>query len=121
MLLACQPMIRMSCARAAEACCLLQVKVHVEADPERLLRRIEAQEVEAPPKSSPFLAMHGYSADAISSDRRFRVMEALGSKGLLGRPAAQQALQRMHERAAPRRVDMLTTEQRVCGGQPRLA
>jgi hypothetical protein len=65
--------------------------------------------------------MHGYSANSISSDRRFRAIEALRAKGLLGRPAAQEVLQQMHERAIPRRVDMLTTEQRLHGGQPRFA
>ena len=97
----------------------VQVAVDVPSDPERVLQPTASTLAAPAPRGAAFRAVHGYRADVVAADRRFRAAEALHARGLLARPAAKAALRELHEGAAPRRVDALTTQQRAAGGAPR--
>lgn len=91
------------------------VKVQVDVVPDKLrpLKPIKSMLAEAYRPQSVFAEAHGYSADAVTSDRRHRAMTMLRSKGLLGKPYAQSKLRDMYDSAKPRRIDCLTSEQTV--------
>lgn len=90
----------------------MQVQVHAEADPGRVLQPTLSTLAEAVPTAPAFRPVHGYSTATITADRRFRAAEALAACGMLHRPAARAALRTVCESAAPRRLDCLTSAER---------
>ena len=89
---------------------VLQVEVHVERDPERVLQGTASWLADAPEHAATFASMHGFSSDTILADRRFRAAERLQVQGLSETQAGRAALMHMHAAAKPRR-DCLTTWQ----------
>jgi hypothetical protein len=96
----------------------VQVHVDVAADPARVLQPTQSQLAEAAQRAAVFAPLHGYSAAAITSDRRWRAGERLHAHGLAHLPAARDALAALHARAMPRRPDCLTTDQRAARALP---
>jgi hypothetical protein len=94
----------------------MQVQVHAEADPSRILQPTLSTLAEATPTASAFRPVHGYSTATITADRRFRAAEAMAVCGMLHRPAARAALRSVYERNAPRRLDCLTSAERETRG-----
>lgn len=90
---------------------MVQVKVNVLPDKNRPLKPTKSMLAEAYSKPALFATAHGYSADLLISDKRYRAMTMLKSRGLLGKSYAQDTLRNMYNSAKPRRVDCLTSDQ----------
>jgi hypothetical protein len=91
----------------------MQVEVHVESDPTRVLKPTQSALAEATPSVRVFADMHGFSTEKVTADRRFRAISMLQAQGMLNKPYAQTVLQDMHLAClAAQRPDCLTTEQR---------
>lgn len=92
----------------------MQVEVHVDNDPSRVLKPTQSTLAEAVSHAKIFADMHGYSTEEVTADRRFRATTMLRAKGVLNKPYAQSVLRNMHLAClAAQRPDCLTTEQRL--------
>jgi hypothetical protein len=90
----------------------VQVAVDVAADLERSQQATESSSAAAMERRELiYEPLHGYAADTITRDRRFRAQEAFRARGVLRTKYAQDALARI-QRAMPQRVDTLTSGQR---------
>jgi hypothetical protein len=83
----------------------------VDSDPDRLLQPIASGTADAEVQGTAFRSVHGYTAEQVVRDPRFRVLEALAAAGPAARgrtAAAGDVLAGLA--AAPRH--MMTSEQR---------
>jgi hypothetical protein len=92
---------------------VLQVRVNVENDKERVFKPTKSTMAEVYKHAPAFAERHGFSEEQVTSDKRYRAMQMLKSKGVLQKPYARDLVRRIHFDCASQRRDCLTTDQRL--------
>ncbi|KAL3132532.1 hypothetical protein ABBQ32_009074 [Trebouxia sp. C0010 RCD-2024] len=85
-----------------------QVRVEVEADPDRARAPTVASAAQDAEPAAAFAPVHGYTTETLLKDKRFKVLEALRQQSLHNTGYARHALLAVSPATKPRR-DMLST------------